>query len=140
MSPPNLNFWFISRKESPESHQKHALRNKFLRTLLCSNVIFHPGYNRKTLIGREHPFLPKFVLILNSCFIQCNAPLVENVNVAQEVNALSKKLFVFSQLCVHFSILEIRVVSIAVYDNVHLVCISLKVDACFPPTIVNCPF
>ena len=76
---------------------------------------------------------------MNSCFIQYYAPLVENVNVAQEVNALSKKFFVFSQLLVHFSILEIRVVSIAVYDKVHLVCISLKVDAYVPSTIVNCP-
>ena len=77
---------------------------------------------------------------MNSCFIQYNAPLVENVNVAQEVNALSKKLFVFSQFSIHFSILEIRNVSKAVHDNVHLVCISLKVDAYFFPTIVNCPF
>ena len=77
---------------------------------------------------------------MNSRFIQYNAPLVENVNVAQEVNALSKELFVFSQLLIPFSILEMRVVLIAVYDNVHLVCISFKVDACFSPTIVNCPF
>ena len=32
---------------------------------------------------------------MKSCFIQNNAQLVENVNVAQEVNALSKKLFCF---------------------------------------------
>ena len=78
---------------------------------------------------------------MNSCFIQYNAPLAENVNVAQELNALSKKLFfVFSQLPLHFSILEIRVVSIAVYDNVHLVCISFKIVADFPSTTVKCPF
>ena len=97
MSPPNLNFWFISRKESPESQQKHALRNRFLRPLLCSNDTFNPGYNRKTLI-RERPFATEFESIMNSCFIQYNASLVENVNVAQELNALSKKLFVFSEL------------------------------------------
>ena len=77
---------------------------------------------------------------MNSFFIQYNAPLVEIVSVAQAVNALSKKFFVFSQLYIHFSILEIRVVSRAVYDNVHLVCISLKVDAYFSSTIVKCPF
>ena len=27
MSPPDLIFWSISRKESPESQQKRALRN-----------------------------------------------------------------------------------------------------------------
>ena len=81
-----------------------------------------------------------FVLIMNSCFIQYNAPLVEIVNVAQEVNALSKKHFVFSQLYIHVSNLAIRVILIAVYENVHLVCFSLKVDAYFSYTLVNCPF
>ena len=72
---------------------------------------------------------------MNSCFIQYNAPLVGSVKVAQEVNALSKNLFVFSQLLIHFNILEIRVVSVAVQVNVHLVCVSLKIDAHFSPTI-----
>ena len=77
---------------------------------------------------------------MNSWFIQYNASLVEIVNVAQEVNTLGKKLLVFSQLQIHFSIFEIRAVSIAVHNNVHLVCISLKVDAHFSPTVVKCPF
>ena len=98
MVPPNSNFSSISRKGNLESQQKHALRNRFLRTLLCSNDIFNPGYKRKTLLEREHPFLTEFVLIMNSCFSQDNAVLKENVNVAQKVNALRKKLFVFSQL------------------------------------------
>ena len=51
--PPNLNLWSISRKESLESQQKHALRNRFLRTLLCSNDIFNPGYNRKMLMRKR---------------------------------------------------------------------------------------
>ena len=49
MSPPILNFWSNLRNESPESQQKHALRKKILQTLLCSNDILNPGYNRKTL-------------------------------------------------------------------------------------------
>ena len=53
MSPPKLNFWSISRKESPESQQKRALRNRFFRTLLCSNHFFNPGYNWKTLIRKR---------------------------------------------------------------------------------------
>ena len=52
MSPPNGNLWSISRKESLEFQQKHALRNRFLRTLLCSNDIFNRGYNRKTLFRK----------------------------------------------------------------------------------------
>ena len=57
MSPPILIFWSISRKENPESQQKRALRNKFLRTLLCSNDIFNPGCNRKTLIRNRTSIL-----------------------------------------------------------------------------------
>ena len=98
MSPPNLKFWSISRKDSPESQQKYALRNRFLRILLCLNVIFNPGYNRKTLIRKKTSIFAELVLFMNSCFIQNNAPLVENVKVAQEVNALSGKVFVFRQL------------------------------------------
>ena len=140
MSPTNLSFWSISRKESLEFQQKHALRKRFLRTLLCLIIIFNPEYNRKTLIRKRTPILEGTFIILNSCFIQYNGPLVENVNLAQEVNALSKKLFVFNQFQIHFSIVAIRVVSIAVCNNVHLVCISLKFDAYFSSTIVSCPF
>ena len=57
MSPPNLNFWSISCKENPEPQKKHALRKRFLRTLLCSNDIFNPGYNRKTLIRKRTSIL-----------------------------------------------------------------------------------
>ena len=53
MVPSNLNFWSISSKENLESQQKHALRNTFLRTLLCSDDIFNPGYNRKRLIRKR---------------------------------------------------------------------------------------
>ena len=52
MVPPNLNFWSISRKESLESQQKHALRNRFMRILLFSNDSFNSGYNRKMLIRK----------------------------------------------------------------------------------------
>ena len=57
MVPPNLYFWSISRKESLESKQKHALRISFLRTLLCSNDTFNPGYNRKMLIRKRMSIL-----------------------------------------------------------------------------------
>ena len=80
MVPPNLNFWYISRKESLESQPKQALRSKFLRTLLCSNDNFNPGYNRT-----------EFVLTMNSCFLQYNAPLVDYVNVPQEIDSFRQK-------------------------------------------------
>ena len=75
MSPPNLNFWSISRKESPESQQKHAFRNRFLRTLLCSNDTFNPGYNRKTLIRKRTSILDGVCFKYAQLFhpIQCTA-------------------------------------------------------------------
>ena len=57
MVPPNLNFWSNSRKEILESQLKHALRKRFLRTLLCSNDIFIPGYNRKMLMRKRTSIL-----------------------------------------------------------------------------------
>ena len=53
MVPPNLNFWSISREKSRESQKKHALRYRFLRTLLSSNDIFNSGYNRKMLMRKK---------------------------------------------------------------------------------------
>ena len=57
MVPPNLKSWSISRKESLESQQKHALTNRFLRTLLFSNDVFNPGYNRKMLMRKKTSIL-----------------------------------------------------------------------------------
>ena len=57
MLPQNLNFWSISRKESLESQQKHAHRNRFLRTLLFSNDFFNPGYNREMLMRKRTSIL-----------------------------------------------------------------------------------
>ena len=127
-------------KKVESSNRNMRLEIDFCEHYCVQMRFLVPGTIGKRQLERQHPFLTEVVLIINSCFIQYNARLVENVKKAQEVNALSKKLFVFSQLYIHFSILEIRVVSIAVNDNVHLVCISLKVDAYFSPTIVKCPF
>ena len=54
---PNLNFWSMSRKESLESQQKHALRIKFLRTILFLNDNINPRYNRKMLIRKRASIL-----------------------------------------------------------------------------------
>ena len=75
MVPPNLNFWSISRREGLESQQKHALKNKLLRTLLCSNDIFNPGYNRKMLIRKRTSILDRVCSNYEQLFhpIQCTA-------------------------------------------------------------------
>ena len=75
MSPPNLNFWSISCKENLESQLKHALRNRYFRTLLCPNDIFNPGYNRKTLIRKRTSILVRVCLNYEQLFhpIQCTA-------------------------------------------------------------------
>ena len=75
MSPPNGNFWSISHKESLESQQKHALRNRFLRTLLCSKEIFSPGYTQKTVIRKRTSILDVACFKNKQLFhpIQCTA-------------------------------------------------------------------
>ena len=57
MVPPNLVFWSISRKESPESQQKHALRDRFSRALLFSNDNFNLGYNPILLVRKRTSLL-----------------------------------------------------------------------------------
>ena len=75
MSPPNLNFWSISRKERLEFQQKHALRNRFLRTLLRSNDFFNPGYNRKMLMSKRTSILDGVCVNYEQLFhpVQCIA-------------------------------------------------------------------
>ena len=72
---PNLNFWSISRKESLESQQKHALGNRFLRSLLFSNDNFNPGYNRKMLIRKRASILDGVCVNYEQLFhpVQCIA-------------------------------------------------------------------
>ena len=82
MVPSILTFWSVWRKENVESQEKHALKSKFLRTLVCSNHKFNPGYNHKMLIRKVHAVVTRVVLFMNSCFIQYNALLVKYVNVA----------------------------------------------------------
>ena len=75
MVPPDLNFWSISRKGSLESQQKHALRNRFLRTLLFSNDLFQPGYNRKMLMRKRTCILDGVCVKYEQLFhpVQCTA-------------------------------------------------------------------
>ena len=75
MVPPNLNFRSISRIESPESQQKLALRNRFLQTLLFSNDIFNPGYNRNMLTRKRTSILDGVRVIYEQLFhpVQCTA-------------------------------------------------------------------
>ena len=75
MSPPNFNFWSISRKESPESQQQHALRNSFLRKVLCSKDIHNPRYNRKMLIRKITSVRDRIGISYEQLFhpVQCTA-------------------------------------------------------------------
>ena len=71
----NYFFWSISREESLGYQQKHALRNRFSWTLLCSNVISNPGYNRKTLIRKKTFILVRVCFNYEQLFhpMQCTA-------------------------------------------------------------------
>ena len=75
MSPPNLNFCSISRRESLESQKKHALRKRILRTLLFSNDTFNQGYNRKMLKRKRTSILDGVCVNYEQLFhpVQCTA-------------------------------------------------------------------
>ena len=75
MPPPNLIYWSISREESLESQKKPALRNRFLRTLLCSNDIFNPGYNRKMIMRKKTSIFARVCFNYEQLFhpVQCTA-------------------------------------------------------------------
>ena len=75
MVSPNLSFWSISRKERLELQQKHAIRHRFFRILLCSNDISNPGYNRKMLIRKKASNLDGVCFNYEQLFhpVQCTA-------------------------------------------------------------------
>ena len=74
MSPPNLNFWSISRTESPESQQKFALRNSF-----CEHYCVQMTFSIPSTIGKRQ--LERTSILDGVCFnyeqlfhpIQCTA-------------------------------------------------------------------
>ena len=65
----------------------HAERS-FCEHFCVQMIIWIPAIFRKGSIEREHPFLTEFVLIMNSCFIQYNAPLLKHVIVAEKINLI----------------------------------------------------
>ena len=75
MVPQIVRFWFISRKERLESQQKQALRNRFSRTLLCSNDLFNPGNYRVKLSRKRTSFLDKIYFNYEQLFrpVECTA-------------------------------------------------------------------
>ena len=75
MFPPILNFGSISRKESLEPQQKHALRNWFFRALFRSNEILNPGYNRKMLMRKIISIFDRVCFNYEQLFhpVQCTA-------------------------------------------------------------------
>ena len=78
----------------------------------------------------------EYVLIMNSYFIQYEVPLVEYVNVAQEINLFGQKWLVFCHFLIIFIIFEVQTSSAMVHVKIQLVCISLEVYTYFSPTII----
>ena len=89
MVPPNIYFWSNSRKETLESQQKHALRNRFLRTLLCSNDTFNCGYNRKRPIRKRTSFLDGVCFNYEQLFhpVDCTAGRIYQCSSRQKLNS-----------------------------------------------------
>ena len=87
MVPTNLNFG-PSQVKTVRNPNRNRYSKIFCETYCVRLTISIPGTIENCSLEREHPFLTEFVLIVNSCFIQYNLPLVESVNVARK-----KKLF-----------------------------------------------
>ena len=139
MVPPNLIFWSISRNESLESQQKHAFRNRCSPTPSCSNDIFNPACNRKMLM-RKRTSIPDGVCFnYKQLFHPENAPVVEYVNIAQEISSFCQKWLGFCELQINFIIFEVKTVSVTVHDKIQLVCISLEVHTYFSLIIIYRP-
>ena len=75
MVRPNINFWSISCEESLEPEEKHTLRNRLLWSVLRSNDLFDPGYQRKMLIRKRTSILDKVCFKNEQMFhpVQCTA-------------------------------------------------------------------
>ena len=97
MVPPNLKFCFISRNECPESQQKHELKNRFLRALLCSNDVLNPGYNRKSLIRKSTSILDSGCFSSEQLFLpvqwtackRCQCRSIDKVALSRVIGILS---------------------------------------------------
>ena len=63
---------------------------------------------------------------MKSCFIQCNSPLVKNVNVAQETKSFCQEQLVFCKLQINLKILDAQFVSVTIHDVFEIVCISVE--------------
>ena len=116
------------------------LETSFWEQCCVQMTISIPGTMGKCKLEGEHPFLTEFVLIMDSCFIQYNAPLKEYINVAQKMNLFCQEWLVLCQFQIHFIILEVWTVSVTVHNNTQMVRISLEVYTYFSATIINCPF
>ena len=103
-------------------------------------TIVIPGTIGRCSLEREHPFLTELDLIMNSCFVQYNASLLDYVKVAQKKVSQYQERLVFVQFQIKFIIFEVYTVSVTVQDNIEFVFISLEVYTFFSPTIKNCPF
>ena len=89
---------------------------------------------------KKTSILDRVCLIMNSCFIQYNAPLVEYVNLAQEIDSFCQNWLVLCQFRINFIIFEVYFVSVTVHDKIQLVFIRLDFHTYFSLTFLFCPF
>ena len=87
MVPPNSFFWPSNVKKVYNLNRNMHSEIVFCEQYCDQMTFLIPGTIGKCSSGKKNPILTEFVLIMNSCFIQYNAPLVEYVSLAQEINA-----------------------------------------------------
>ena len=77
MVPPNFNFQSISLKKSQNPNRKMHLETSLCKHSFVQMIILIPGTIGKGSVERKHTSLTEFLLIMNDCFIQYKAQLVE---------------------------------------------------------------
>ena len=78
MVPQDSYFRSVSRKESLESQQKDAQKNRLLRAVFCLNDNFNSEYNRKMPIRKRMSTLDQICFKYEQWFhpIQCTAGII----------------------------------------------------------------
>ena len=126
MTPPNSIFWSISRKENLSSRQRHALTNKFLRTLFCSNDNINPWCNRKMLIRKKTSFLDELCFDYEQSLHTVQCTTEKYVILTQLKSSFRKEHPLYCRFEINLIFAEVKIASVTVH-NLQLVCIGLEV-------------
>ena len=140
MVPPFLIFGPSHVKKDQDPNRNINLELIFCKHYCAQMTNSIPGTIGKCSLERKFPFVTKFVLIMDSCFIQYIAPLVKVDFLAQKINSFCQEQLLICQFQFKFIIFEIQIVADWYTTILSFACITLEVYTYFSSIIVNCPF